>query len=487
LGFLPQHLPNLLIVFFAVLTGKFALEQLRFRLNGFLAEKFSYQLQLLAFTLHLQADAQQYESRDMGRSLLRFSGDFGNLQRLLSKGILQSAADLLLLATGWAIIGFFHYQLALCIAGMAVFGLFVLRRSIRKLAPVELRKRQQKAGILAFISTCFQNLSGIQALNRTTRVVRRFEQKLKQMQREQSRYNQIRAFSNALPAFWVHMQVLCVLIFGVWQHLDRYTLFVSALILITWRTPLTRLLRSGVLWQKAGLSLEKLESLRYVSTRVTSPQKALEGKATLLNVKAVGYQTGEHPMLQECTFSLQTGEMLCLLMPPGTGKTTLIKLLVGLYVPTKGVIEWDNIPALEVSPHSIRKQAAFVSDIFPLTGKNLLDALSNSSNAAAMQQAESAFLHWQSHLSPLQHVLPKKLHQLSSSQQKILQCLRAVLADKPFILLDDPFTGLDSTTIAQMSQLMRAHGKPKAVLWLTSQPGADVLQHWAPVRMQVKA
>jgi ABC-type transport system involved in cytochrome c biogenesis ATPase subunit len=151
------------------------------------------------------------------------------------------------------------------------------------------------------------------------------------------------------------------------------------------------------------------------------------------------------------------------------------------------VIEWDNIPALEVSPHSIRKQAAFVSDIFPLTGKNLFDALSNSSNAAAMQQAESAFLHWQSHLSPLQHVLPKQLHQLSSSQQKILQCLRAVLADKPFILLDDPFTGLDSTTIARMSQLMRTHRKPKAVLWLTAQPDADVLQHWEPVRMVVKA
>lgn len=59
---------------------------------------------------------------------------------------------------------------------------------------------------------------------------------------------------------------------------------------------------------------------------------------------------------------------------------------------------------------------------------------------------------------------------LSAGQQRILQCLRAVLADKPFLVLDEPFTGLDAVTAKTLEGVLEKHSAGKGVLLLTVQP-----------------
>ncbi len=82
-----------LLVMSAILLAKGWADIYRWRWRGALSEDFAHFLRLQAFDQHLNTDPYYHEQRPPGRSLLRFSGDLGSAQRLLSHGILRYGAD----------------------------------------------------------------------------------------------------------------------------------------------------------------------------------------------------------------------------------------------------------------------------------------------------------------------------------------------------------------------------------------------------------
>ena len=489
IGLASGNIDRLFVLLFSLILVKLLLDFGRLWLRGTLSEAFAHQLRSLAFAQHLRADFRYHESRARGKSLLRFSGDLGSAQRLLTHGVLQYAADLALILMGILFMAQFDARLSFLVAGLTVTGWLLNRIINAKMRHAEAQRRSKKAGLLAHVSDTLQYLPAILVFNRSPRVLQRFAKKSELVRELGNRYRSLAAASEALPIFFVQLLLVSVLLVGWKWDISGSSLFAIVLVLMTWRTPLSRILRAGAVWKKGVLSLEKLELL------LRSPM-AVEGNGVLKNHRActlrlqnVHLRFGQKTVLKDISFHLSQGETICLSLRTGGGKTVLTKLIAGLYLPDSGSIECNGQPVESFTAQSLRRQISFVSEAFPLAGKTLLDALSNSSKPTVLARAKREFQLLQTSFPMLQNLDIQEKNRLtatslSSGQQRILQCLRAVLTDKPFLVLDEPFAGLDLETVKVLARLLDKYREGRGVLLLTSRPDLLAEISWDKMNLQ---
>ncbi|NBW41031.1 ATP-binding cassette domain-containing protein [bacterium] len=163
---------------------------------------------------------------------------------------------------------------------------------------------------------------------------------------------------------------------------------------------------------------------------------------------------------KDISFTVQTGESVALLGPSGTGKTVLLKLMVGLLQPTKGRIhvfgeEVSHMP--EERLIKVRSQIGFL-----FQGAALFDSLSVFENVAYPLRAQG---HTDEEMlenrviESLQMVgLESKRRQfpseLSGGQKKRIGLARALAPQPTLLLFDEPTTGLDPTSARQIEELI---------------------------------
>lgn len=473
-----------------LLLGKFAIDVVRWRQRGRLSEDFAHFLRQTAFAQHLQLAPSYQEGRDPGRHLLRFSGDLGSAQRLISHGVLQYGADASMLTLGLLTIAYLESAVALEVALVLginwAIGLWLSQRATR----VEEQRRRRKGQLLAYVSRALHHLRSIQALNRQPRTQRGFDVRAQRVQEKGHQYQSHVAWVESWPFFAVHMQLLAALAF-VWRNgLEGTTLLAIALILTSWRTSLTRLFKASLIWKKGRLSLRKMAGL--LQKPLEKPGgKSLKNnkKASRLQLENVCLSTAQKTLFEGLSLTLSVGQTLCLYAPAGGGKTAFVKMLLGVYSPTEGRIWLDEIPADHLSLRERRRQMAVISDAFPLWGKNLIDALSADSSQEARARTEQLLDQWKTHFPEIRDADTgsPELSTLSTGQRRLLQAVRLVAARKPVWLLDEPFAGLDLSTARQLAALLRQEAANKAVLVLSATPGLLEEVGWSNVPVRTLA
>lgn len=464
----------LLSLFGSIIFVKLLLDYGRLRFRGILTEKLVFFLRTRLFDHHLQTELGHHEMRDAGRSLLRFSGDLSSIQRLLSRGVFQFAADLSLISMGFVLVAILGGHLALFIGLFGLLGWGLILLCNRKLKGIEKKRRGKKSDLLAFVSSSLLNLAGIQALNRNTRIAQRFKRKAEKVRDIGYQYHKIAALSASLPLFFVQILLLLALVLGWWFGLSGQSQFTVILILMTWRTPLSRFFSASLVWKKGFLSLDRVAYHIQRPLPVDSRQKEDNQRFKTLQLLGVSFSMGNRTILKDLSFQLSKGEVLCIAATTGGGKTTLSKMLAGLYPITSGKISLEETPLAELPSKQLRRLLSFVSEAFPLYGHTLLDALSPSGQPAALAKSREEFLRWQTkfpslHGLEVQHKF-NHLPPFSSGQQRILQCLRAYLANKPFLILDEPFIGLEKSVAIELSAMLQENQAQKAILILSAQP-----------------
>ena len=148
-----------------------------------------------------------------------------------------------------------------------------------------------------------------------------------------------------------------------------------------------------------------------------------------ITVKNIRKSYGPETVLTDVSFTAPEGAVTCIMAPSGRGKTTLLRLLLGLEKPDGGSI---------TLPHNCRWSAVFQED-------RLLEQLDGSGNlrfvlGSSYDEAEAAALLAELDLSD---VGTKLVREYSGGMKRRLALARALLADFDALVLDEPFTGLD--------------------------------------------
>ena len=182
----------------------------------------------------------------------------------------------------------------------------------------------------------------------------------------------------------------------------------------------------------------------------------LPGNA-ILEIRDLSCKIGEQSILREIRLEVAAGETIVLLGRSGSGKTTLLKTVNGLIAPTAGEIRFEGRPASEWDPILLRRRMGYViqdAGLFPHwtveANIGLVPRLEGWPADRIARRVEELLAAVGLPPSDFRARYPR---QLSGGQKQRIGIARALAADPPLLLFDEPFAALDPITRLELQRL----------------------------------
>jgi len=161
----------------------------------------------------------------------------------------------------------------------------------------------------------------------------------------------------------------------------------------------------------------------------------------ILRVHEVHKQFDGTKAVNGISFGVETGEIFGLLGPNGAGKTTLIRMILGIFQPDQGQIEFAFAP----NGHLPKEKVGYLPEERGLyEDRKISDTLAYlaSLKQVSPERARERALHWLERME-LGRYFERRVRELSKGMQQKVQFIASVLHEPPFVVLDEPFSGLD--------------------------------------------
>ena len=229
-------------------------------------------------------------------------------------------------------------------------------------------------------------------------------------------------------------------------------------------------------YQNARTALESLEKLmsdpveRGDDEFIHRPE--LNGDIEFRDV-SFSYPGQAEPALKNVSFSIRAGEKVVVIGRTGSGKSTLQRLILGLYKPTDGVIRIDGIDQRQLDPADLRRNIGFVGQDATLFYGTLRENISigapYADDSAVVHAAEIAGLSQfvNRHPQGFDMLIGERGESLSGGQRQEVAIARAVLMDPPILLMDEPSSAMDFSTEHQFKLRLRQYAAHKTLVIVT--------------------
>jgi lipopolysaccharide export system ATP-binding protein len=184
-----------------------------------------------------------------------------------------------------------------------------------------------------------------------------------------------------------------------------------------------------------------------------------------LHTEGLTKSYGQRTVVRDVNLDVSSGEIVGLLGPNGAGKTTTFGMVVGLTGPDSGRVLLDNQDVTS-DPMYIRARKGIgylpqESSIFRglTVEQNIMAILETLPLDAESRRARLESLLAELHLTPLAHA---KAHTLSGGERRRVEITRALVNEPKFMLLDEPFAGIDPIAVAEIQKII-SHLKDRGI------------------------
>lgn len=177
--------------------------------------------------------------------------------------------------------------------------------------------------------------------------------------------------------------------------------------------------------------------------------------------------------LEGISFRIEPGEKVAILGRVGSGKTTLSRLILGLYRPTQGAVLVDGIDARQVDPADLRRNiGAVLQDVWLMSGtvrQNIVLGADEASDAEVLRVAAVAGVtdFTDRHPEGFGLRLRERGEGLSGGQRQAITIARALLPDPPILLLDEPTSAMDAQSEQQLLKRLQGELAGRTVILIT--------------------
>jgi len=308
---------------------------------------------------------------------------------------------------------------------------------------------------------------------------------LKELKKIDIRNSIISSFSSELLGFVGAIGGLTVLWYSGF-HIIKGTFSIGtymafAAYLANLYTPTFNLAMMGLSFQSAVVALNRITDILKLADEkeVNIRTKNLSKIDKMIEFNNVSFSYDQKEVLSDISFSINKNEKVLLKGPNGAGKTTIMKLIMGLYKPTRGTINIDNQNINYISLNSLRNRISVVSQDIFLFNETLLNNIAYGNPQTTMQEIEEAIkLSGLSNLvaslaGGLKTVIGESGKKLSGGEKQKVSIARAIIKDSDLIILDEFSSNLDVESASGIKHLLSGKFKDKMCL-IASHEGIEL-------------
>jgi len=333
-------------------------------------------------------------------------------------------------------------------------------------------------------SSLIETLAGLDAVkvnNAESERQYQWEQTIGTLSRLELRVKVLSGLAMNITLLIQQLAGVAMIIFGVYQIIDG-NLSMGGLVacyMLSGRAlgPLAQL--SGLLtrYQQAKVTMVSVDQMmelpqeRNYDERPLSRQ-ALQGSMEFREVDFT-YPNQQNLALRRVNLNVRPGEKIGIIGRSGSGKSSLAKLLVGLYQPDSGSLLVDGVDIRQIDVSELRHNIGYVAqDIQLLAGTlrdNLVCGARYVDDEMVLQAAELAGVHEFARLHPQGYELQvgERGQNLSGGQRQNVALARALLLNPPILLLDEPTSAMDNTGEERLKQRLQSVVENKTVILVT--------------------
>jgi ATP-binding cassette, subfamily C, bacterial LapB len=241
--------------------------------------------------------------------------------------------------------------------------------------------------------------------------------------------------------------------------------------------PLAQIVGLLMQYHNARLSLTSLEQTMSRPTERSAEtafvhRPEIRGEIEFREV-TFGYGGQGEPALKEMSFRVKPGEHIVVIGRVGSGKTTLQKLMLGLFTPTEGAVLVDGVDLRQLDPADLRRNIGYVSQdsmlFYGTLRENIAIGAPYADDRAIVAAAEVGGLteFVNRHPQGFDMMIGERGESLSGGQRQGVAIARAMLLDPPILLLDEPTSAMDFSSEAQFKDRLREVAQRKTLIIVT--------------------
>ena len=482
----------LVILYFAftVLTG--LTESIREGLLTVFGQKITHALRSSMMEKYTNLTAGELTKQEPGTIVSRFVGDVDTVENLFTSGIISMFADACKIISILVVIWLKNRGLAIVLLILLPFLYWFTRTVQKNMLKAQIENRRAVGRASGHVPETLHNIRTVHTLGKERYMEERYDEYIAESYRAVDRTNFYDAIYSPVILILNAIVVAVVMLFSASGNAKVLTLFGmsagTAVAVINYIsqifTPVESLgmeiqtIQSAV----AGVhrinefyALEELpERVRNLETPVTTEEET--PFVELQNV-TFAYEDDSRKILHHLSFQVYPGEQVTLSGRTGAGKSTVFKLLLGLYQPGEGKVLIQGRDAFQIPEHEKRSLYGYVEQTFHRVPGTVKDQITLYDDSFTMEEVREAARI--AGLDATIEQLEKGYDTLCTSeifsqgQWQLLSIARAAVAKPKLLLLDEITANLDAQTEEEVLQALKRASEGRTVISISHRVNAE--------------
>lgn len=477
-----------IVLYFLMLALAGFLESAREGLLTVFGQKITHALRSRLMEKFVNLTADSINQQEPGTLVSRFVGDVDTVENLFTSGIISMFADACKIVSILVVIWFQNRGLTFVLLVILPF-LFGFTRHVQKnMLAAQIANRKAVGRASAHVPETLHNIRTIHCLGKENYMEERYDQYIGESYQAMERTNFYDAVYSPVILILNAIVVAVVMLLSASGNPEVLAFFGmsagTAVAVINYISqifgPVESLGMEIQTIQSALAGIHRINEFFELEEKepLEEKEQKMQEKLPFVELKNVTFGYDEHVVLDRLSFQVLDGDQVTLAGRTGAGKSTIMKLLLGLYKPQKGSVTIHGVPSSEIREKDRRKLFGYVEQSFHMVPGTVRDQITLYDKKISEKQVRAAAA-----LTGLSGAI-KSLEKgydtvctpelFSQGQWQLLSIARAAAAEPHLLLLDEITANLDAETEKEVLDALKRVSENRTVISISHRTSAKM-------------
>ena len=477
-----------IVLYFLMLALTGFLESAREGLLTVFGQKITHALRSRLMEKFVNLTADSINQQEPGTLVSRFVGDVDTVENLITSGIISMFADACKIVSILVVIWFQNRGLTFVLLVILPF-LFGFTRHVQKnMLAAQIANRKAVGRASAHVPETLHNIRTIHCLGKENYMEERYDQYIGESYQAMERTNFYDAVYSPVILILNAIVVAVVMLLSASGNPEVLAFFGmsagTAVAVINYISqifgPVESLGMEIQTIQSALAGIHRINEFFELEEKepLEEKEQKMQENLPFVELKNVTFGYDEHVVLDRLSFQVLDGDQVTLAGRTGAGKSTIMKLLLGLYKPQKGSVTIHGVPSSEIREKDRRKLFGYVEQSFHMVPGTVRDQITLYDKKISEKQVRAAAA--LTGLSGAIESLEKGYDTVctpelfSQGQWQLLSIARAAAAEPHLLLLDEITANLDAETEKEVLDALKRVSENRTVISISHRTSAKM-------------